>query len=239
MTPPPDDYIAHFRKHGYHPRSDKHSNALGLAIVADLIDRCGLIARHAEAGVLVYKLNHTLKVGTTDWNVDLVLGQPAEAAAIAGGGIAEQVPSTARIAIEFKAVMTEHRKAVKNRKRDLEAHHEHVHNYAATAIACGVLTVNAAERFISPLRREGDVTTHKDPSRLVEHCIAELRSVAERGGSTGYGLEAKCALVVECDNIDHSTTRYSTVGGTPAVGDPLHYDSFIQRICERYRERYG
>lgn len=239
MTPPPQDYITHFREHGYHPRSDKHSNALGYAIASDLVERCGLIADHAKSGQVVYTLNHTMKVGTTDWNVDLVLGQPAQTVVGPSSGILMQTPSTVRIAIEFKTVMTEHRKAVKNRKRDLEAHHEHVHNYAASAIACGVLTINAAAQFASPLRREGEITTHKSPQSLVEHCISELRSVAERGGSTGYGLEAKCALVVECDNIDRETTMYSSVAGTPSVGDPLHYDSFIQRICERYRERFG
>jgi len=38
-------------------------------------------------------------------------------------GIAEAPPSTIHIAIEIKGVMTEHHKAVKNRKRDFEAHH--------------------------------------------------------------------------------------------------------------------
>ena len=72
--------------------------------------------------------------------------------------------------------MTEHRKAVKNRKRDLEAHHEHVHNYSPDTIAGGVLIINAAERFKSPLRRR--VTSHHDVLQLVEHCVSELRAVA-------------------------------------------------------------
>lgn len=237
MSPPPIAFIEHLRTHGYHPRSDKHSNALGHAIVTDLLARCPAIADRARMGTIVYDLNTTIRVGITDWNVDLVLGAPAEPLTPGDGSITRAAPSTIQIAIEFKSVMTEHRKAVKNRKRDLEAHHEHVHNYNQRAIAAGVLIINEASTFKSPLRPEP--TTHTNPQRLVEHCIHELRSVSTRGGQTGYGLEAKCALVVNCDNIDATNSAYSTARWTPSTGDPLHYDAFIQSICEHYRLRFN
>jgi hypothetical protein len=138
--------------------------------------------------------------------------------------------------VELKAVMTEHRKAVKNRKRDLEAHHEHVHNYNNQTIAGGVLIINAAATFRSPLRDE--VTTHRNPEKLVTHCINELRSVATRGGSTGYGLEAKCAIVVDANNQDLSKACYVTTAPAIPIGDPLHYDAFIRTICEQYTRRF-
>jgi hypothetical protein len=68
--------------------------------------------------------------------------------------------------------MTEHKKAVKNRKRDLEAHHDHVHSYSDQAIAEGVMIFNISETFRSPTRREGDITTHNDPAEKVEHCMS-------------------------------------------------------------------
>jgi hypothetical protein len=68
------------------------------------------------------------------------------------------------VAIEIKSIMTEHHNA-KNRKRDLEAHHEHVHNYSNRAIACGVFVINAATSFQSPLRI---VLPNFDQSPLVE-----------------------------------------------------------------------
>jgi len=149
VSPPPAAFIEHLRASGYHPRSDKHSNALGHAIVADLLARCPAIAARASKGALVYDLNTTIHVGITDWNVDLVLGAPAEPTPPNNEPITRTAPSTIQIAIEFKAVMTEHRKAVKNRKRDLEAHHEHVHNYNDRAIAAGVLLINEAATFKS------------------------------------------------------------------------------------------
>lgn len=238
MSPNPTSFIAHLQAVGYHSRSDKHSNALAEAILADLVEHCPRIREKARNGELVYDLNFSLLAGTAEWNVDLVLGAPSLGSKAPGGGssILRVRPSTVEIAIEIKSVMTEHRKAVKNRKRDLEAHHEHVHNYSDRAVAGGVLVVNAAEVFKSPLRTAP--TIHRNVGRLVDHCVSELRSVAVRGGAKGYGLEARCAIIVHVDNLDHSLSGYVTDAGAPQIGDPLHYDAFIQAICRAYSERF-
>ncbi|MEM8834229.1 MAG: hypothetical protein AAGD00_00280 [Planctomycetota bacterium] len=238
MSPNPESFLDHLREHGYHPRSDKHSNALARAIVDDLVVTCDPLAQRASRGEVVFSLNFTLRAGRADWNVDLVLGSPPQVVEpSAGVAIVEAEPSYVEIAIELKAVMTEHRKAVKNRKRDLEAHHEHVHNYDNQTIAGGVIIVNAASRFASPLRR-GEVTEHKNPERLVRHCIDEARSIATRGGKTGYGLEACCVLVVDTDNQILDAASYADTHVALSTGDPLHYDSFIQSVCRAYRQRF-
>lgn len=237
MSPNPSGFIDHLRAVGYHPRSDKHSNQLGRDIANDLVRQCPLIAERCACGELVASLNFTLRVGQADWNVDLVFGVPAEQNPPEDGeSVRWSAPAKVQIALEFKAVMTEHRKAVKNRKRDLEAHHEHVHNYDELAIAGGVLVVNASPTFRSPLRQKE--TVHRKPDELVRHCISELRSVATRGGKTGYGLEAACALVVDADNQDNSAARYAATEGVPMSGDPLHYDTFLRTICDQYRRRF-
>lgn len=132
--------------------------------------------------------------------------------------------------------MTEHHKAVKNRKRDFEAHHEHVHNYDPQAIAGGLLLVNAASTFQSPLKTE--VTKHNNPTALVAHCVREMANVAVKGGPAGYGLEAKCVLVISMNNEDLEETHYVSAPPAPQVGDPMHYDAFIQRICAIYTNRF-
>lgn len=240
MDSNPASFLNHLRQAGYHPRSDKHSNALAEAIAVDLATHCPKIRAKAAEGKIVYDLNFKIIAGTADWNVDLVLGSPGLGTAVEpdDGLIARCSPSSVEIAVEIKSVMTEHRKAVKNRKRDLEAHHEHVHNYSTKAIAGAVLVVNAAERFHSPLRPQDQVTVHNNSRRLLEHCITELRSVAARGGQRGYGLEARCAIVVEMDNINYASTRYVTEPPAPQVGDPLHYDAFIQTICQAFESRF-
>lgn len=239
MSPNPASFLLHLRESGYHSRSNKHSNALAEGIVADLAAHCPAILEAAGRGRLVYDLNFTLRAGTADWNVDLVLGEPQLGAEpnAATAGIPLATPSAVHIAIELKSVMTEHKKAVKNRKRDLEAHHEHVHNYSNAAIAGGVLVINAAPTFQSPLRPA--ITTHRDPDRLVEHCVNELRAVAVRGGQPGHGLDAKCAIVVSVDNVSLPEGRYVTKPPAPQPGDPLHYDGFIRAICDAYRTRFA
>ena len=236
MSPNPESFLSHLQTEGYHPRSDKHSNALARAIVVDLIANCAHIQKKAAAGELVFDLNFPLLAGTAEWNVDLVFGPPqlGISAPPTTESIVQHRPSRVEIAIEIKSVMTEHRKAIKNRKRDLEAHHEHVHNYDDQAIAGGVIVINASDTFKSPLRPAS--TAHKNATKLVEHCIAELRSVSHRGGVKGYGLEARCAIVVSVDNVNHLSGKY--VNDIPPVGDPLQYDAFVRAICESYSRRF-
>lgn len=117
--------------------------------------RCEKIASDAAAGRLVYRVNHHLIIGSDEWRTDLAIGTapPGDLAGnpTALAGIREAPPTTVRIAVEAKAVMTRHTGARKNRKRDLEAHHQHVHNYSTKAIAAGLTVVNASTIFKSPL----------------------------------------------------------------------------------------
>jgi hypothetical protein len=237
----PVSFIDHLRALGYHPRSDKHSNALAIAIAYDLAMRCPAIRDKASDGTLVYTLNFDLHVRTATWNVDLVIGRAAEPTPPKNEPIGRGRPVSVEIALELKSVMTEHRKAVKNRKRDLEAHHEHVHHYDPRAIAGGVFVVNQSMTFRSPLRPA--VTVHARDRRgavaLVEHCLTEMRNISERSDESGYGLEAKCLIVVEMDNENLQTTRFIESPPAPLQGDPLNYDSFIDRLCSQYERRFG
>jgi hypothetical protein len=56
---------------------------------------------------------------------------------------------------------------------------------------------------------------------------------------TGYGLDAKAVILGNMDNIDRPRTKYETKPPAPNVGDPMHYDSFIERVCAEYRSRFG
>ena len=237
--PLPTGFLEHLQQNGYHPRSNSHSNALARAIVDDLLDACAHLAERANRGELVYQLNFDLLYGTSEWNIDLVLGRPAPPfeAPPFGARIRQANPSSIEIAIELKAVMTEHRKAAKNRKRDLEAHHGHVHNYNSRTIAAGVMLLNVSPTFQSPLKQQPNV--HRQPHALVTHCIEQLRSVTESRAIGQPGLDAKMALVVSMDNMRLEATRFHTDPPAPRVGDPLHYDAFIGRLCALYQDRFA
>lgn len=238
--PLPSSFLAHLRAAPYHPRSDKHGRALAEAIVTDLIATCKPLAEAAGEGRVVWDVNFNLTYGTATWNTDLVIGEPPPGTAPDGDSpIRQTSPSSVQIAVEIKGVMTEHRKAIKNRKRDLESHHSHVHNYDPSAIAGGVIVINVADRFRSPLRAPGDVTTHRNPTDLLKHCISEAQAISVRGGPTGSGLDAKCAIAIDYDNIDLAAASYFEAPPAPQVGDPMHYDAFIQRLCAEWSSRFG
>lgn len=67
----------------------------------------------------------------------------------------------------------------------------------------------------------------------------EMRAVASRGGPEGRGIDAGCVIVVSHDNIDSASTHYVTAPPAPQIGDPLHYDAFIQKVCSKYTRRFA
>ena len=100
------------------------------------------------------------------------------------------------------------------------------------------MVINGARRFQSPLLPERE-TVHKNPTLLVAHCVAEMRAVTTRGGFEGNGIEAGCALVDVHDNVDPGLTRYWTQVPAPQIGDPLHYDAFVQKLCSEFTARFA
>lgn len=238
--PLPNSFLAHLRGAPYNPRSPKQGNVLAEAIVTDLLATCKPLAAKAANGEAVWETNFDLTYGTATWNSDLVIGEPPPGTPRPEGEpIRRTSPSSVQIAIEIKSLMTEHRKQVKNRKRDLESHHQHVHGYNPSALAGGVMILNIVDRFKSPLRAEDDITIHRDPVALIEHCLAEMRAISIAGGPVGSGLDAKCALVICDDNMNIAAARYHEKPPAPQIGDPLHYDAFVQRLCSEWSNRFA
>ena len=197
------------------------------------------------------KLNHTVKVNYQDWNIDLALGPPPGLAAPPSDGqIRFEAPVIVEVAIEAKAVMTEHGKARRNRLRDLQAFHDYAHTYNQQTVAVGTVVVNVSPTFWSPLRSYDDITPHKNIDALGEKTVAVFRGLQLRHGpSDGRGLEALSVLVVKHDNLAKNPelppgapaaqpTKLVTRSPAPQVGDPLHYAAMIRRTCTTYHERW-
>jgi hypothetical protein len=70
------------------------------------------------------------------------------------------------------------------------------------------------------------------------HCIEQMRAVAQRSAVGGVGLDAKAVIVVNMDNQNITKPRYLSRGVAPRVGDPMHYDAFIQTICSLFTDRF-
>lgn len=237
----PERFAAYLLKRPYHPRSNDHSNALLQLFLDDLLSICPRLAEIARTGRISYQLNRRVRVGTSEWNVDLVLGPPAEAGSMPSHGekILRAQPATFHLACEAKSIMTEHRKAQRNRQRDLDALHQFMHRYDQNTIVAAVTVVNVAEKFRSPLRRA--VTTHNDPVVLVRSAVDLLSTLPLRSQpGNGPGLEANSVIVIEYDNSTRPMlSRVCTAPPAPQPGDPLHWNSFIRRICDIYLQRWS
>jgi hypothetical protein len=157
MIRAPEQFAQFLLAHPYHPRSNKHSNALLEFLLADLLEECPAFRQQAEAGRLAYELNRRVRVGADEWNVDLVVGPPAAGAVSAPQGqpMLRAQPSWFRLACEAKTIMTERRKAQRNRQRNLIALQQLMRRYDQNTIVAAVTVVNIAEHFQSPQRRGG------------------------------------------------------------------------------------
>lgn len=250
------DLVAHLAREGYHPRSSKHSDFQSLVIIRDLVAQCPLIARRARTGEIVAKLRHSQRVGHSDWDIDIAIGTCAGAPTPPPPNepITFAPPVIIQVAIELKGIFTEHNKARKNRLRDFNSFHGYAHEYNPKTVAAAFLVVNSSEAFWSPLRKPDDITVHTRANasarQLAAITVGMFRSIHLRNSvSDPPGLEALGVVVVEHDNLSihpnsaahaslHMPTRVAPTPPNPPLGDPLHYESMIQRICNAYTERF-
>jgi hypothetical protein len=254
------ELAAHLAAGGYHPRTSKHSDFQSYIIIRDLIAQCPLLGRRAASGEMVAKLRHHQQVGHADWVIDIAIGtcagapKPYVATPGAVAPITFEAPVIIQIAIELKSIFTEHGKARRNRLRDFQSFHGYAHQYDAKTVAAAFLVVNAAERFYSPLRDDNDITEHSRPTatsrKIAGGAVDIFRAIHLRNSvSDPPGLEALGVVVVEHDNLAfhpaaashiarHRPTRVAPIPPSLPLGDPLHYESMIQRICNQYSQRF-
>lgn len=250
----------------YHPRTSKHSDNQSLVIIRDLLQACPSMAARAAKGELVAKLRHHQQVGHNDWVIDIALGTPAGSPQPPDASelIRLTAPALIQIAVELKSIWTEHGKARKNRLRDFNAFYGYARQYNPKTVAAAFLVVNAAELFLSPLnlgaRDREPVTWHrqrgKQSQQLVKETIDIFRSLHLRNSTSDpEGLEALGVVVIEHDNLIlqgrpqyanifeqyrhlQKPTQIARVPPGLRVGDPLHYSTMIQRICNSYNDRF-
>lgn len=252
------ELVAHLAESGYNPRTSKHSDFQSLIIIRDLVAQCPLIRKRAAAGEIVAKLRHHQQVGHADWVIDIAIGtcagNPIPPTDSGLEPIRMEPPVIIQIAIELKSILTKHGKARLNRLRDFNSFHGYAHQYSQETVAAAFLVVNSAEWFWSPLRKESDITAHSRPNKsarqLASDTVARFRSIHLRNSVTDVpGMEAVGVVVIEHDNLAihpnapqyahyHRPTRIAPSPPNPPIGDPLHYESMIQRICNAYTQRF-
>ena len=94
-------------------------------------------------------------------------------------------------------------------------------------------------------------SNRRNARELVKESIDLFRTIHLRHSETdGPGLEALGVIVIEHDNINfypdppkyahlRRPTQVAPMPPSLPVGDPLSYESMIQRICTHYTHRFG
>lgn len=229
-----------YGEYRYHPRSDAHSKQLCLYVLEDLLENCRVIRAQAEQRRLVYGINKELRsMSGKKKTLDLAIGIPAGTVEHGAEPIAMGEISDLLFSCEAKSCMTEHGKSKPRLYDELSSSHEIVHQGWPDAIATGISIVNIADEFVSPLRqRPGqplEVTHHKQPDAaggMVEH----LRGLRFRDSVGGVGFEAYSTVVIDCDNRAPATLWVDPPA--PQPGDLDAYETFLERICGFWEERF-
>jgi hypothetical protein len=254
----------------YHSRSDHHSKVACWGIVFDLLIANSLLRRHAKAGIVGFGINHEMRdfVHDRKKNLDLVLCKPASVAQSVLKSdlrsmakefeielsdkertLLDDLPLLSRapvgsvlMALEAKACMTAHQRALPRLYDELNSSQLTVHGATDEAIAAGFAMVNVATRYLSPdLNKKNralapEWSTHKQP-RDAELAIEKVRQLPRRSRTGDTGYDALAIVVVDCPN-DGAPVRLVETPPAPPTGDIYNYASMIDRLSNIYSTRF-
>lgn len=247
----------------YHSRSDLHSKVACWVVLYDLIQQSALMRQHAADGKIVFGVNH--KLTDFQWQkhkvLDLVIARPDgpaqpltladlatryhvvldthQQATLASLPVLHQAPVGAvLVALEAKAAMTAHVKALPRLFDELNSSHSIVHGASSKALAVGLAMINASATFISPDRNKTagaapSITVHRQPADA-QATVDMIRSnIPRRSGASTVGYDGLAIVVVSAAN-DGSPITLVTGPPAPPPGDSFHYDNMITRVANEY-----
>jgi len=227
----------------YHPRSDSHGGAQCRYFVDDLLYESDAIREAAIADKLVYQEDYQVGEGGLSWNTDLVIGPPADSVQVKLDGdrvMAKADPAEIYLAADAKSIMTEHQKARRNRQRDINSFADIMHHHNERALTAGILMVNLAAQFDSPLRDPDDITDHYHIDRIVGEIIEMFDSINRSEGDISANLDGAGVVVVNHTNLiaDVDKTELVTDPPAPQEGDRVHYQTFVSKMAVWFSERF-
>ncbi|MGJ5091754.1 hypothetical protein ACQR18_06720 [Bradyrhizobium oligotrophicum] len=251
----------------YLSRSDRHSKVACWGVIFDLMVCTPLLRRHVETGVVCFGINHEMRDFVQDRkkNLDLVLCTP-------GGdrtkdtlvsyakdcqielterekSLLETLPQLTRapvgsvlMALEAKACMTAHQRALPRLYDELNSSHLTVHGASDQAIAVAFTMVNVAEDYLSPdLNKKNRITDpqwsrHKQP-RDAELAVSKIKQLPRRSKVGDVGYDAIAIVVVDMANDGRPVELFEREPA-PQRGDIYNYESMINRLSGIYATRF-
>ena len=156
----------------------------------------------------------------------------------------ERVPvGSVLLALEAKACMTAHIKALPRLHDELNSSHAAIHGASDSAIAAGFAMVNLSDHFLSSDKNKFDLPTIRD--RHGTHISPRMPFARWRRsgrfrvgrGRARIGFDALGIVVVSCRN-DGSRVELIDTPPAPSPNDIFHYDSMIRRIAHLYESKF-
>jgi hypothetical protein len=146
------------------------------------------------------------------------------------------------MALEAKACMTAHQRALPRLYDELNSSHLTVHGASEQAIAVGFTMVNVADRYLSPdLNKKNRATDpewseHKQP-RDAQLAVGKIQQLPRRSKVGDAGYDALSIVVIDMPN-DGTPVRLVKGPPAPQQGDIYYYDSMIARLSGIYATRF-
>lgn len=264
---PPDKFGNRWQ---YNSRSDRHSKVGCWGIAFDMLIHSARLREHASAGRIVLGVNHQMTDFATGRkkDLDLVIARPAapETDTRTFKSLAAQygIELTAEerrvldalpdipvgpvgavlVALEAKACMTAHVKALPRLYDELNSSHLCVHGASRSALAIGFVQINAGDSFVSSVTNNYPLaeypvrcTRHRQPADTLR-VITKVKEIPRRSQSSEVGFDGLGISVLDFRN-DGGPVRIVTEPPAPAPGDPFHYDNMIVRMAHEYDTAFG
>lgn len=251
----------------YHSRSDRHSKVSCWAIMFDLLQYCGLLREHIEAGKVAFGINHELRDFRLDRkkNLDLVLCTGRDQAVgtfeeygVRNGVVLDEserrdlqaLPvlhrasvSNVLVALEAKACMTEHIKALPRLHDELSSSHNTIHGDTGGAIAAGYVIINCADSFVSPDRNRrslqgitAEVNSHRQPM-VADKTLEAVMKLPRRSTEEGNGFDALGVSMLRCSNDGKPVTIDASANAK--IPNIVTYGALVKRLAHLYATRFS
>jgi hypothetical protein len=213
----------------YHPRKTDVSDFVRRKFLSDLLRASTWFSEAARAGALACDLNVRLaRPGGRARKLDLIVGPPVHAV---GAATESDVLRKAKVvlpalSLETKLCMTEHRKATSRMIDELLSSIEVVKSVRPTCISIGIVVINVAAKFTSPLNLPGP-NLHDRPHEI-RRLAARIFDRVPVGAGASY--DALAMALIDADN----ETRFEVGGGieVPAARGYVETVRQVAALCE-------
>lgn len=226
----------------------------------DLLVNSSLLRQHAEDGKVVFGLDHKMHdyAANRAKNLDLVVARPHDAGwttkrqprrfselpqlfdvELTGPQRSklaslpdpiEGAVGAVHLALEAKACMTAFTKSYPRLYDELNSSHAVIHGASNRALAVGLVIINVAEEFVSPV---GQRNRHKQP-RDALGAIAKVEQLPRRSGDEGVGYDGLGIVLVDLVNDGSGVT----LARSPKVPVNYEYERMILRVANEYDVRF-